>query len=62
MSGKSTFGLLDLYDVTVVIRWWADVERDAWYLEDLYNRSDKPDGGLSPGRRSLCCTFTAPGA
>ncbi len=27
-----------LDDATVVIRWWADAERDAWYLEDIYNR------------------------
>jgi hypothetical protein len=29
-----------LDDATVVIRWWADAERDAWYLEDLNNRMD----------------------
>jgi len=28
-----------LDEATVVIRWWADAERDAWYLEDFNDRT-----------------------
>jgi len=39
----------DLYDITVVIRWWADAERDAWYLEDINNRTDNAGWRAQPG-------------
>lgn len=38
-----------LDEATVVIRWWADAERDAWYLEDFNNRTENAGWRSQPG-------------
>ncbi len=49
-------------DATVVIRWFADEERDAWYLEDLNNRTSNAGWRAEAGSAIFVLNIAGPRA
>ena len=47
-------------EATIAIRWFADAERDAWYLEDLNNRTDNAGWSARSGSAIFVLDISGP--